>query len=57
MNCASPDDLQQLTRLTHAIEARVGPQRYKVWFNPESARFDLKQDGLEIAVANVFITE
>ncbi len=47
----------QLARLTDAIAQRVGPQRYKVWFNPDSARFDLKQDGLEIAVANDFISE
>ena len=47
----------QLTRLTDAIAQRVGPQRYKVWFNHDSARFDLKQDGLEIAVANDFISD
>jgi len=47
----------QLTRLTDAIAQRVGPQRYKVWFNQDSARFDLKQDGLEIAVANDFISD
>jgi chromosomal replication initiator protein len=47
----------QLTRLTDAIAQRVGPQRYRVWFNQDSARFDLKQDGLEIAVANDFISD
>src|SRR5688572_1506689 len=47
----------QLTRLTDAIAQRVGPQRYRVWFNADSARFDLKQDGLEIAVANDFISD
>lgn len=56
MSCTSAHD-PQLARLTDAIALRVGPQRYKVWFNPDSARFDLKQDGLEIAVANDFIGE
>jgi chromosomal replication initiator protein len=56
VSCTSAHD-PQLARLTDAIAQRVGPQRYRVWFNPDSARFDLKQDGLEIAVANDFISE
>jgi chromosomal replication initiator protein len=47
---------QQLARLATAIAQRVGPQRYHVWFN-NSTRLDLKQDGLEIAVPNDFISE
>ncbi len=47
----------QLTRLTDAIAQRVGHQRYAVWFNPKSTRLDLRNDGLEIAVPNDFISE
>ena len=39
-----------------AIAQRVGQQRFHVWFN-NSTRLDLKQDGLEIAVPNDFISE
>ena len=46
----------QLERLANAIAQRVGPQRFHVWFN-NSTRLDLKQDGLEIAVPNDFISE
>jgi len=46
----------QLTRLAKAIAQRVGQQRFHVWFN-NSTRLDLKQDGLEIAVPNDFISE
>jgi chromosomal replication initiation ATPase DnaA len=46
----------QLARLADAIAQRVGPQRFHVWFN-NSTRLDLKQDGLEIAVPNDFISE
>jgi chromosomal replication initiator protein len=42
--------------LADAIAQRVGPQRFHVWFN-NSTRLDLKQDGLEIAVPNDFISE
>jgi chromosomal replication initiator protein len=45
-----------LTRLADAIAQRVGSQRFHVWFN-NSTRLDLKQDGLEIAVPNDFISE
>jgi chromosomal replication initiator protein len=46
----------QLSRLADAIAQRVGQQRFNVWFN-NSTRLDLKQDGLEIAVPNDFISE
>ncbi len=46
----------QLTRLADAIAQRVGTQRFHVWFH-NSTRLDLKQDGLEIAVPNDFISE
>lgn len=55
MSCISAPD-PQLTRLAEAIAQRVGPQRFHVWFN-NSTRLDLKQDGLEIAVPNDFISE
>jgi chromosomal replication initiator protein len=42
--------------LADAIAQRVGQQRFHVWFN-NSTRLDLKQDGLEIAVPNDFISE
>jgi chromosomal replication initiator protein len=55
VSCISAHD-PQLTRLANAIAQRVGPQRFHVWFN-NSTRLDLKQDGLEIAVPNDFISE
>lgn len=55
MSCVSANDLQ-LVRLADAIAQRVGPQRFHVWFN-NSTRLDLRQDGLEIAVPNDFISE
>lgn len=51
ISCDTP-----LTRLTQAIARRVGSQRFHVWFN-NSTRLDLKNDGLEIAVPNDFISE
>jgi len=45
-----------LARLANAIAQRVGQQRFLVWFD-NSTRLDLKQDGLEIAVPNDFISE
>src|SRR5262249_24014984 len=42
--------------LADAIAQRVGQQRFHVWFN-NSTRMDLRQDGLEIAVPNDFISE
>jgi len=42
--------------LADAIAQRVGQQRFNVWFN-NSTRLELKQDGLEIAVPNDFISE
>ncbi len=55
MSCVSAHD-PQLARLADAIAQRVGPQRFHVWFN-NSTRLDLRQDGLEIAVPNDFISE
>jgi chromosomal replication initiator protein len=46
----------QLERLETAIAQRVGQERYSVWFT-NSTRLDLKQDELEIAVPNDFISE
>src|SRR5213082_586254 len=55
VSCISAHD-PQLVRLADAIAQRVGQQRFHVWFN-NSTRLDLKQDGLEIAVPNDFISE
>jgi len=55
VSCISAHD-PQLARLANAIAQRVGQQRFHVWFN-NSTRLDLKQDGLEIAVPNDFISE
>src|SRR5579863_5050326 len=55
VSCISAHD-PQLERLANAIAQRVGQQRFHVWFN-NSTRLDLKQDGLEIAVPNDFISE
>src|SRR4051795_7142059 len=55
VSCISAHD-PQLVRLADAIAERVGQQRFHVWFN-NSTRLDLKQDGLEIAVPNDFISE
>lgn len=55
MSCISAHD-PQLVRLADAIAQRVGQQRFHVWFN-NSTKLDLKQDGLEIAVPNDFISE
>ena len=55
MSCVSANDIQ-LARLADAIAQRVGQQRFHVWFN-NSTRLDLRQDGLEIAVPNDFISE
>src|SRR3954463_1133307 len=56
VSCVSTHDDPQLARLADAIAQRVGPQRFHVWFN-NSTRLDLKNDGLEIAVPNDFISE
>jgi chromosomal replication initiator protein len=55
VSCISAQDVQ-LARLADAIAQRVGQQRFHVWFN-NSTRLDLKQDGLEIAVPNDFISD
>jgi len=55
VSCIGAHD-PQLVRLADAIAQRVGPQRFHVWFN-NSTKLDLKQDGLEIAVPNDFISE
>ncbi len=56
LSCIIAPHDPQLARLADAIAQRVGPQRFHVWFN-NSTRLDLKQDGLEIAVPNDFISE
>jgi chromosomal replication initiator protein len=55
VSCIGAHD-PQLAKLASAIAQRVGQQRFHVWFN-NSTRLDLKQDGLEIAVPNDFISE
>jgi chromosomal replication initiator protein len=55
VSCISAHD-PQLERLEVAIAQRVGQERYSVWFT-NSTRLDLKQDELEIAVPNDFISE
>lgn len=55
MSCITANDLQ-LARLADAIAQRVGQQRFHVWFD-NSTKLDLRQDGLEIAVPNDFISE
>jgi chromosomal replication initiator protein len=55
VSCISAHD-PQLARLADAIAQRVGQQRFHVWFS-NSTKLDLKQDGLEIAVPNDFISE
>ena len=46
----------QLSRLSDAIAQRVGAQRFAVWFS-NSAKFDLRNDSLEINVPNDFISD
>lgn len=46
----------QISRLTNAIAQRVGAQRFAVWFS-NSAKFDLRNDSLEINVPNDFISD
>ncbi|MFT3784839.1 MAG: DnaA N-terminal domain-containing protein [Tepidisphaeraceae bacterium] len=55
MNRLAVED-PQLSRLTHAIAERIGAQRFAVWFS-NSAKFDLRNDSLEINVPNDFISE
>lgn len=55
MGCIAAHD-PNLVRLANAIAARVGPQRFNVWFD-SSTRLDLRNDNLEIAVPNDFIGE
>src|SRR5687768_9629886 len=55
VSCISAHD-PQLERLADAIAERVGQQRFSVWFN-NSTRLDLKQEELEIAVPNDFISD
>jgi chromosomal replication initiator protein len=55
VSCLTAHD-PQLVRLADAIAQRVGQQRFHVWFN-NSTRMDLRNDGLEIAVPNDFISE
>src|SRR5882757_2154698 len=43
-------------RLADVIAQKVGQERFHVWFN-NSTRLDLRNDGLEIAVPNDFISE
>jgi len=46
----------QISRLSDAIAQRVGAQRFALWFS-KSAKFDLRNDSLEINVPNDFIGE
>jgi chromosomal replication initiator protein len=46
----------QVSKLQDAIAQRVGQQRFAVWFS-NSARLEVKNDSLEIAVPNDFISE
>ncbi len=55
MTCVIDDD-PQLVRLAHAIAARVGQQRFRVWFD-RSTRLTLRSEALEILVPNDFISE
>ena len=55
MTCLTAHD-PQLVRLADVIAQKVGQQRFHVWFN-NSTRLDLRNDGLEIAVPNDFISE
>ena len=55
MSCLAAHD-PQLVRLADAIAAKVGPQRFHVWFN-NSTRLELRNEALEIAVPNDFISE
>ncbi|MBC7782269.1 MAG: chromosomal replication initiator protein DnaA, partial [Burkholderiales bacterium] len=47
---------RQASRLAEAIQQRVGHQRYQVWFH-NSTRFECRNDSVEIAVPNDFISE
>lgn len=55
VSCVAAHDAN-LLRLANAIAARVGPQRFHVWFD-NSTRLDLRNDNLEISVPNDFIGE
>ena len=55
MSCLTVQD-PQLVRLADSIAQKVGAERFHVWFN-NSTRLDLRNDGLEIAVPNDFISE
>ena len=55
VSCLTVQD-PQLVRLADAIAEKVGPERFHVWFN-NSTRLDLRNDVLEIAVPNDFISE
>lgn len=55
MTTLAVDD-PQISRLTDAIAQRVGAQRFAVWFS-NSAKFDLRNDSLEINVPNDFISD
>jgi chromosomal replication initiator protein len=55
VSCLTVQD-PQLVRLADCIAGKVGPERFHVWFN-NSTRLDLRNDSLEIAVPNDFISE
>jgi chromosomal replication initiator protein len=55
VSCLTVQD-PQLVRLAGSIAEKVGAERFHVWFN-NSTRLDLRNDGLEIAVPNDFISE
>ncbi len=55
MSCLTVQD-PQLVRLADCIAGKVGPERFHVWFN-NSTRMEMRNDSLEIAVPNDFISE
>jgi chromosomal replication initiator protein len=55
VSCLTVQD-PQLVRLADSISEKVGAERFHVWFN-NSTRLDLRNDCLEIAVPNDFISE
>ena len=55
VSCLAPHD-PQLSRLADAIAEKVGPERFHVWFS-NSTRLEMRNDALEIACPNDFISE
>lgn len=46
----------QLSQFTHLLAAKIGPQRYQVWFDGQT-RFQVRNEALEIHVADEFVGE